>query len=312
MDKLTAIRTFIQVVELGRFSRAAEAMSIPAARVSQRIKDLEEDLGVHLLTRTTKAMNLTDEGQRYFDACKGLVEGLKDAEDEIAGHTAQPVGRLRVEAISSVARSILAPRLAGFSSIHPDIEIQLGCSDRLVNLAMAGVDCALRGGDLEDSSYRSKLLCNVTFGIYRSPTLTIPVTTPQDLAAAPRVCTFDPISGRQLPWHLERGRERYTVGHRGLTSYDDIDAALAATCTGMGFVSAPVFLAAPRVRSGELVPVLPEWTSGAKPLYAVFPPGRNIPRRLRVFIDWAEETCNSTAFISAHPSELVDATRDFQ
>lgn len=144
MDKLTAMATFVKVVDAGSFTRAADALGLPKARVSQRVSDLEKHLGVRLLNRTTRALSLTHDGSAYFDKCQVLLQQIDELEATLRGGTATPIGRLRVDSLITIARWVIAPRLHDFQARYPRIQLRLSSSDRISNLLEDGIDCTIR------------------------------------------------------------------------------------------------------------------------------------------------------------------------
>ncbi|MFZ1874267.1 MAG: LysR family transcriptional regulator [Chania sp.] len=134
MDKLTAMLTFVRVAETGSFTRAAEAVELLKAGVSQRITDLERLLGIRLLHRTTRTMGLTEEGTAYYERCLEILSEIEELVGSLKGEAANPQGKVRVEVLASIARYLLAPRLPEFKAKFPDISLRFGCSDRINNL----------------------------------------------------------------------------------------------------------------------------------------------------------------------------------
>ncbi len=305
MDKLTAIKTFIKVAEAGRFSRAADALGIPNARVSQRVSDLEKSLGVRLIHRTTQAMNLTNDGLIYYEKCVSLLDELAETEAQLQGHTENPSGILRIEAVSSISRWLIAPNLQDFEKRFPNIRMELGCSDRRALLPGSRIDCALRGGALEDSSFISKSICDIHFGIYGSAELGELVKTPDDLHKVRCFGIFSHGSGKSMPWRLERDGHWVDIAVSEHHRFEDHESALIAAQSGGGLVLAPPFLAYEWVKKGRVIPVLPDWTAGTKPLHIVYPSARHLPRRVRVFIDWIVEIADAHPLLKERPMALA-------
>jgi len=305
MDKLTAIKTFIKVAETGKFSAAADVMGIPPPRATQRVRDLENYLRVRLLDRTTKSLALTPEGAEYLDACRRIVRELEEVEDTLHGQTIGATGNLRIEAISSIGRRVIAPRLNEFQADNPAIQIAMGCSDRVALLAGAGIDCFLRGGVLDDSSYIAKPLCSIHFGLYAAPDQASVIQRPIDLEQAKRIGIYVSHPESASAWALQSGDSVVRVEVAGGLLFDDTEAAVAAAANGCGIVAAPVFLAAPLVFSGQLSPVLPHWSAGIKPLNALYPSTRHTPRRLRKFLEWVEGVLHQHPHLTAEPIEIA-------
>ncbi len=203
MDKFSAMTTFAKVVETGSFTRAADVLALPKARVSQRVSDLERHLGVRLLNRTTRSLNLTEDGQAYFAKCQVILQEIDELEGALKGGSVEPRGKLRVEALVSVARWVIAPSLHEFQARYPNISVRLGGSDRISHLLDNGIDCAIRGGHLEDSSQIARHVCDVHLGLYAAPAYLEAagaVTHPQELSVHRRISWFtgqrNPLFGR--------------------------------------------------------------------------------------------------------------------
>src|ERR1700712_1849781 len=152
MNKLQAMEVFVQVVDAGGFTRAADNMQLPKATVSTLIQALEAALAVKLLHRTTRQVSVTADGAAYYERCLRILADVREAEESVSRTRLTPSGRLRVDISSGLANSILIPALPDFFARFPDIMLELGCSDRPVDLIEEGVDCAVRGGALGDSN----------------------------------------------------------------------------------------------------------------------------------------------------------------
>lgn len=306
MDKLSAIRTFVKVIETGKFSVAAEAMGIPPPRASQRVRDLENSLKIRLIDRTTKSLTLTREGQDYFETCRKLLHELDSAEDLLHGRTIGAIGGLRIEAVGSIGRTVIAPRLNEFKKDNPGIKIALSCSDRVSPLSGSGIDCFLRGGELDDSSYISRRLCNIHFGLYGSPVHAETIRHVDELRQCPKLGIFSIHPESAISWELRSGEHVEQIQPVWDGLFDDTESAINAAAGGAGVVAAPVFLAAEHVQAGRLLPILPDWSAGVKPLFALYPSARHIPYRLACFLEWAANVVQEHPFMLAKPIALTN------
>lgn len=308
MDKLTAMTTFVKVVEAGSFTRAADALGLPKARVSQRISDLETHLGVRLLNRTTRALSLTDDGTAYFDKCQVLLQQIDEVEATLKGRTAAPSGRLRVDSLITVARWVVAPRLHDFQARYPKIQLRLSSSDRISNLLEDGIDCAIRGGALKDSSMIARHLCNVEMGLYASPGYLASigrVDTPEDLTRLKRISWFSGRERHPFTWELESGQNRFVVQSGDGLQFDEPDVAISACLAGSGICPGAPFAVAGFVRSGKLVPVLPGWHFSPAPVHIVYPSSRHLSVRVRCFVNWIHEIFSEQVEIQLKPMALA-------
>lgn len=309
MDKLSAMATFATVVEVGSFTGAADVLALPKARVSQRVSDLERHLGVRLLNRTTRTLKLTEDGQAYFAKCQLILQDIDELEGALKGGTVEPRGRLRVEALVSVARWVLAPHLHEFQARYPGISVRLGSSDRISHLLEGGIDCAIRGGYLEDSSQIARHVCDVRLGLYAAPaylkTASV-VRHPQDLTDHRRISWF---AGQRTPflWRLEAASEVFDLPEQDGLQFDDPDVAIASCVAGSGICPGAPFAVENWVRAGALVPVLPHWSFQARPIHIIYPGNKHLSARVRCFVDWALELMKASQSMRMSPLELAES-----
>ena len=307
MDKLAAMQAFAQVVETGSFTKAAELLALPKARVSQRVSDLERHLEVRLLHRTTRSLKLTEDGKAYYAKCHEILHDIEELESTLKGATTQPKGRLRIEALVSVARWILAPHLHEFQTRYPDIAIQLGASDRVSHLLEDGIDCAFRGGPLENSSHIARHVSDVQFGLYASPIYLQQAGTPQhprELANHHRLSWF---AGQRHPlaWHLYTDNNAFEVPHSDGLQFDDPDIAMSSCMSGAGICPGSPFAVKNFVQAGDLVPVLPDWHFKARPIHILYPSNKHLSARIRCFVEWSLELMQHNPDIPMCPRELT-------
>lgn len=308
MDKLSAMATFATVVEAGSFTRAADVLALPKARVSQRVSDLERLLGVRLLNRTTRALKLTNDGQAYFAKCQVILQEIEELEEALRGGAVEPRGRLRVEALVSVARWVIAPRLHEFQAIYPLISVHLGSSDRIRHLLEDGIDCAIRGGALEDSGQIARHVCDIHLGLYAAPQYLQAagaVRTAQELVKHRRLSWFAG-QGNPFAWHLETASEACELPAGDGLQFDDPDVAIASCMAGSGICPAAPFAVQGWVGAGALVPVLPHWSFQARPIHIIYPGNKHLSARVRCFVDWSIALMQSSPSLRMRPSELAE------
>lgn len=308
MDKLSAMATFVKVVDSGSFTRAADALDLPKARVSQRISDLEKHLGVRLLNRTTRSLSLTDDGAAYFDKCQVLLQQIDEMEATLNGGTATPIGRLRVDSLVSIARWVIAPRLHNFQARYPRIQLRLSSSDRISQLLEDGIDCTIRGGTLKDSSMIARHLCDIQMGLYASPSYLASiggVDTVDALSQLKRISWFSGRERNPFAWELESGPKRFTLQPGDGMQFDEPDVAISACMAGSGICPGAPFAVEGFVRSGKLVPVLPDWHFSPRPVHIVYPGSRHLSARVRCFVDWILEVFKDNAAIQLTPMSLA-------
>ncbi|MGZ5198377.1 MAG: LysR family transcriptional regulator [Telluria sp.] len=292
MNKLQAMEVFVQVVDAGSFSRAADNMQLPKATVSTLIQGLEQALSIKLLHRTTRQVTVTADGAAYYERCIRILADVRDAEESLSHSRLNPSGRLRVEAPTGLASEILLPALPDFFKRYPSIQLELGSTDRNVDLLEEGVDCAVRGGELDDSTLIARRVGVINFVTCAAPSYLEKYGMPQhptDLLQHQCVKYFSASSGKVFDWTLVRGNERFDLQLPGPVALNDSNAYVRAGLMGMGIVHMPDYLLEKHVRDGRLVTVLPDWESDPLPVHVVYPQNRHLSAKMRVFVEWVAE-----------------------
>ncbi|MDR7297877.1 DNA-binding transcriptional LysR family regulator [Pelomonas aquatica] len=291
MDRFDAMQAFVRVVETGSFTKAAEVLQLSRARVTQLVQQLEARLRVRLLNRTTRRVQPTADGAAYYARALRLLAELDEVESSLSGASGEPRGRLRVDVPTPLARLVLVPALPGFHARYPELQLELGVSDRLVDLIGENVDCVVRGGELTDPSLVARRVGELLLGVYAAPAYLARAGVPShpgELASSHhRVVGFrSPRAGRPLSYAMTRGDEQLDVQGHALLSVDDGNAYLAAGLAGIGVLWLPHYMAGPHVEAGALRPLFEDWTLAPMPLYLAYRPNPHVSARLRVFIDW--------------------------
>jgi len=300
MDQLLALRVFVRIAESGGFSKAADAMNLPRATASKLVQDLERHLGTKLLQRTTRRVSVTPEGAAYHERAVRLIAELDDMDEAAARARAQPRGRLRVDVGSSIANQILIPALPGFRALYPELLLDLGVSDRPVDLIGEGVDCVIRAGALADTSLVARRLADLDWVTCASPIYLRARGTPEHpnelQPVEPRdgnrvpghavVGYFSSLSGRAFPLEFQRGEEAITLPCQPVVAVNESTAHLNALLTGIGVGQTYRFMAQPALDSGLLQAILPDWSRSANSLQLVYPGSRHLNAKLRVFAEW--------------------------
>lgn len=298
MDQLQALRVFARVVEAGTFTRAADSLQMPKATVSKLVQSLESHLRVKLLNRTTRQVTVTAEGAAYYERTSRLLAELEEIDTGLANAQALPKGRIRVDVPAAFARQIVIPGICAFHRRYPDIQIDLGVGDRLVDLVADNVDCVIRGGTLRDDSLIARQLGQLDFITCAAPRYIerhgIP-SHPTDLEKGHLIVAYFPANGgNAYPLDFTREGERIDVQGRYVLAVNDSNAYLAAGLGGLGIFQTPSYVAREHLASGELVQVLSEWSTDPTPVYAVYPPNRRLSAKVRVFVDWMAEVFSKT------------------
>ncbi|MFT4173692.1 MAG: LysR substrate-binding domain-containing protein [Rhodocyclaceae bacterium] len=294
---LNRLRLLVAVADTGSFTAAAERMGTTKAMVSQQIKRLESDLGVTLLSRTTRRVSLTEPGAELVEECAPLLRQTEEAVARVARNRDQLRGTLRITAPVDFASEVVAPVVAAFSRQHPDMQIELIATDEVIDMVAGGINLALRMGWLKDSTLRATQLGRFEQWIIASPAYAAqigPLTRPEQLAH----CRWVALSLLRTPlsWSFEAADgERVDVRMRAPLRTDSPLAMTALVRHGAG-VSAMADLSAQKaVAAGELVRLLHDWHLPAGGIYAVHPPGRHIPEKVRAFIDAFRHHLSNTA-----------------
>ncbi|MCP1648100.1 LysR family transcriptional regulator [Pseudomonas nitroreducens] len=290
MDQLQAIRAFARVVEAGNFTRAADSLDMPNATLSKLVQELEAHLGVRLLQRTTRRVTVTPEGQDYYAKASRVLRDLEDIDSSFNVARSKPRGHLRIDVGGSTARDVLLPLLPDFLARYPDIRIDLGVSDRSVDLIGDNVDCVIRGGALDASSLVARGIGQASMVTCATPEYLrqngIPAY-PEELRNGHRLVSYlSPQNGRAVPFRFERNGERSELKIEHRIGVNESNAHLAACVAGLGIIQTFSYAAAGALRDGTLVEILADWRPAPYPFHVVYPQNRYVTHRLRVFIDW--------------------------
>ncbi len=296
MNKLQAMEVFVQVVDAGGFTRAAEHLQLPKATVSTLVQSLEAALSVKLLHRTTRQVSVTADGAAYYERCLRILSDVREAEESLSRTRLSPSGRLRVDAPTGLASDILIPALPDFFARYPDIQLELGCSDRQIDLVGEGVDCAVRGGQLDDSSLIARRVAIMHFVTCASPAYLekygVPAH-PNDLLRHRCVNYFSSRTGKIFDWDFSRGSERIQLALPGDIAVNDSNAYVSAGLTGLGVVQMASFQFESLIQQGRLVQILSDWISDPLPVHVVYPQNRHLSAKVRVFVEWVAELCSN-------------------
>ncbi len=288
--RFDVLLAFVKVTETGSFSEAARRLGLSKSMVSRQVSALEADLGVRLLHRTTRSLSPTEAGRAYLERCQRILADLDEANLLVSRLQATPRGRLRVSAPLSFGIGHLATALPGFLERYPEIELDMGMTDRYVDLVEEGWDVAVRVGKLADSSLIARRLAPIRTVLSASPSYLerkgVPLK-PQDLehhdclthgAVAPSEWRF--IASDRRPLHVEV---------RGRFSADNGDVLRVMALAGLGIVRLPTFFVGEDIRAGRLVPVLEPFVPLDASLNAVYPHGRHLSPKVRAFVDYLAE-----------------------
>lgn len=292
MDRFDAMRLYTRIVALGSFTRAAHDLGYPKATVTHAIAQLEARLQVRLLHRTTRQVSPTPEGQLYYQRCLQLLAELEEAETLFSSAQQQPSGKLRVDLQGTLAMHFVLPVLDQFCARYPGIELEIGMGDRLVDLVREGVDCVLRAGELSDSSLVARRLALLEQLTCASPAYLAAHGTPRNLAELDghrAVNFFSPQTGKLWPLEFRQDSQLRRLFLPGAVSVSHADAYHACCRAGLGLIQAPRYRLAASLRDGSLCEVLAPWRPDPVPVSVLYPHARQLPPRVRAFVDWLAE-----------------------
>ncbi|TKC79193.1 LysR family transcriptional regulator [Trinickia terrae] len=304
MDIALAMRVFARVVETKSFTRAAETLDMPRARVTVIVQGLEAHLRTRLLQRTTRSLNLTPDGAAYYERSVRVLADIDDIESSFLGKERAPRGKLRVDMPGAFGRLIVMPALGGFHERYPDIDLMLGLGDKPLELVQEGIDCVVRIGTLQDSTLVARRV-----GVYQGVTVASPAylrkagtpRTLDELANHRAVNYYWGRAGRIMPLMFEKDGEVVEMRMQGSVAVNDAEAYLLSALNGLGIVQGSRFMALPYLESGALVEILPQWKPPTLPISVVYPHNRHLSATVRAFVDWIADLIRHHPLMSSTP-----------
>lgn len=288
MDKISAMKVYVKVVESTSFTGAAEVLHTSATYVTRMVQSLEADLGVKLLNRTTRRSKPTDAGLRYYERCVALLRDLDEMDTDAQASKGSKRGTVRVSMPSLVAKSSVIPELPKFFASNPDIRLDISIADQHPDLIEEGLDCALRVGTVSEPGLVAK-----TVGHYK----TLTFASPEYIHAYGEPFTLDDLgkhvgvsyatkSGRIRSWEFLDGNEVRAVSLKSSVLVNDQDTYVACGLAGLGLIQGSTFILDSHVRAGRLRRVLRNYPLNPRPVSVVYMPNRTKPKRVDIFIDW--------------------------
>jgi DNA-binding transcriptional LysR family regulator len=293
MNKIEAMQIFVRVAEQASFTRVAESLGIPKASASMAVQQLESTLGTRLLHRTTRKVQMTHDGQACYERCKDLLADLDDLEGMFRQSGQSLRGRLRVDMPSRIARRYVIPQLARFLQAHPQLELELSSTDRLVDLIQEGFDCVLRVGTPRDPHLVVRPVGGLTIINCASAEYLRRCGTPRtiaDLAEHRLIDYVTTFGARSTGFEYVEANELRSLPMSGSVVVNDTDAYEAACVAGFGLIQAPEIGVREHLASGALVEVLPQYRPAPMPVSLLYAHRRNLPTRVRAFMEWLVET----------------------
>ncbi|MCG6577548.1 LysR family transcriptional regulator [Pseudomonas sp. AF32] len=289
MNQMLAMRVFRCIVEAQGFSAAAQRLDTTHSSVSRQLQQLESALGVRLINRNTRRMSLTAAGERYYTACVDILDRVEAASRAAIQEQERPSGLLRISAPLVIGTLELARWLPAFQQRYPDIQVDLSCSDPLVDLVAEGVDVALRiCGPLADSSLVARLLSVSPMVLVAAPAYVLKHGLPRKIAELNEHRLLTYASATQWTMVSEEG-ESMAWDCASSFNTDTITALHACALAGGGIAAFTLATVQDDLLVGRLVRILPDYTLGSRHYYALYPHARNLPAKVRVFVDYMAE-----------------------
>jgi LysR family transcriptional regulator, regulator for bpeEF and oprC len=289
MADLKTLMIFVRVAERRSFAEAARSLGITQSGVSNAISRLENRLGVRLLARTTRRVNLTEDGAAFFDRCRRILAELEEAELVLSRASVTPAGRLRIDMPAEFGRLKIVPLLGAFRDLYPELVLVLSFTDHLIDLVEDGVDVAMRIGALRDSSLIARRMTQTRFRVYGSPAYFAKhgrPAVPEDLERHNCLAYASRETHLIRDWRFRRDGDDLTVTPRGDMTFNNGAAIYSAARAGYGLAQMPDYYAATPVTTAALEPVLEHFEPDADPISLVYPSIRHLSPKVRVFVDF--------------------------
>ncbi|MEM5518784.1 LysR family transcriptional regulator [Henriciella sp. AS95] len=296
MDRLDAMRLFLRVADTGSFSKAALDLGIGQPTVSRRVQDLETQLGADLFLRTTRALSLTEAGEKFYDRARSILEDFEEAEAEVRGLKNDAVGQLRISVPHSLSRVVIAPALTSFMKRYPDLTLDVISDDTYTDIVQEGVDLAFRLGELSDSSLMAKRISASARRLFASPIYAAQVknlTRPSELDPTDALHLRHKNLGAE--WQLTHAAtgDTETLRVHGRLRASSGDMLIQAAQDAMGYILSPDWLVCEKVRSGDLVQIFEDWEAPLLPLHVVWS-GGNLKGKTKLLADYIAEAMKAT------------------
>lgn len=293
MNQLEAMQVFVRVAEQAGFTRAAETLGLPKASVSTAVQQLENLLGARLLHRTTRRVQMTQDGLAYYERCKDLLADMDELQSMFQRSEQSLRGRLRVDMPTGMARKHVLPQLPQFLRAHPQLEVELSSTDRMVDLVREGFDCVVRGGALGDINVIARPLGRYRVINCASPDYLKQHGTPrtvEDLPGHRLIHYVSNLGARSEGFEIPDGSGGYReLPMAGALTVNNAEAYEAACLAGLGLIQVPEVGVREHLAEGRLVEVLPQLRPAPMPVSVLYAHRRNLPRRVQAFMAWIGE-----------------------
>ncbi|WP_298445520.1 LysR family transcriptional regulator [uncultured Ferrimonas sp.] len=287
-EQLKSMVVFAHVANKGSFSAAAKEIGLSRGVVSYHIKKLEQQLGVTLINRSTRSFSLTEAGKHYFEHCHAITQQAASAQQQIENFKHEPEGLLKISCPINLGMQLLLPALNRFKQHYPKIKLEIDFSDRVVNIVEDGIDLAIRGAKLADSSLQATKLATLETGLFAAPSYLAQhgrPTRPAQLSQHHWV--IYQLAATTL--ELQQGERSYSMKPKGEVSTNNAAARTAFVVGGHGIGRIPLYDALPKISSGELEQLLPHYRLQAIEVYGVYVAGSAQTKKLRILLDYLKQ-----------------------
>jgi DNA-binding transcriptional LysR family regulator len=301
MDRIMSMQAFVQVVDCGSFSGAAKRLNVSPAVVTGHVQSLEKRLGVQLLNRTTRKVNLTEVGRGFYDRASRILGEIEEAEGLASAEQATPRGTLRLNTSVSLAR-LVTPLIGAYVALYPEVVFEMVMTDHMVDMVDEGFDLALRSGPLPNSSLKTRRLGVGRLALCASPDYLARNGRPERPAdLATHNCLIAINSVIEGHWHFIGRDGEHAIEVGGNLRTNSIEGLRAAALSGLGVALLPMVNINEDLKAGHLVRLLPDYQTTEVVVQALYPPGRHLPVKVRTFLDFLVERLCPTRVMQMLP-----------
>jgi DNA-binding transcriptional LysR family regulator len=318
MNQLEQMRVFVELINSGSATRAADKLGLANSAVSRRLKELEARLGIQLVHRTTRTMHLTDAGRQFYARCKRILEDIQEAEVEVSENNSELSGQLSIAAPWSFGVSHLSAAVSEFMHRHPKVQVDLDLNDRRVDLISEGFDIAIRIGTLEDSSLIARRIAPVNHVVCASPDYLQrngTPETPEQLSEHQGLC-YSNLKAPEQWFYFDQKGNRHTVKVSARLRSSNGDTLRNAAIAGLGVLCEPSFIVYRAIRKGLLIPILTNYQWYEMGIYALYPQTRHLSAKTRAFIDFLVDRFGEQpeweTWRSVHKNRAIASTVSFE
>jgi len=291
MNLIENIQIFTRVAEMSSFTQAAEALNLPKASVSNAVQQLESKLETRLLHRTTRKVQLTQDGVAFYERSKDLIADADELQSMFQmPHASSLRGRVRIDMSSGFMRLVVMPQLPGLIQVHPNLSVEISSTERIVDLVSEGFDCVLRTGKMHDTSLIARPVGQLRQINCATPAYMAahePLNNLADLAQHQLVHFANTLGAKSMGFeYVDVDGNNQSLAMKGAVTVNSADAYLSACLAGMGMIQAPYFCVKDYLKQGIMVQVLPQFNAAPMPVTLLYANRRNLSKRVRVVMDW--------------------------